>query len=476
MFCQKCGKQIDDGGNFCPYCGSKNILEPQQEKQGTFVKKEIKKKKKMPVIIIAIFVFIILGVILFAGDDSSKTGDQLIALVQNGYLGNYDTVAIKDVVEYADESGQWDVGEATAGDFYIVEYKGNDITIQFSVSGKEERTFRVSGFEVAGLESSGMEAYDVKVQLDGIYQLYASAYPEKGLHIDTTTSNNTLEGHAGPIKAVEEDAAASSSKGVVMEDLSVYADYTEDKLIAELGYKKNEYGIYPEESHVIFMFADEKMYLISIRNPEDIGMSLCGVNLQNSVEEADEILESKGFVRKGEYEGKEAMEDAPSGMIDATQIIYVENATGYSYTVSADEKNNIISLVYGLEAEEPIYEEQQLEEFPNQVTEPLTYGTYSCDDGAGTVSTAEVGFYPDEGDYIYIDCWSNDYEIAYFNGILEKGEEHYYAYCEEIDTDIVVTFADGGLYVQILDSNFPDIDKMEGFYNLESALNLNEVG
>ena len=38
-----------------------------------------------------------------------------------------------------------------------------------------------------------------------------------------------------------------------------------------------------------------------------------------------------------------------------------------------------------------------------------------------------------------------------------------------------MTFADGGLYVHILDSNFTDIDSMEGFYILEAALNLNEV-
>lgn len=136
-----------------------------------------------------------------------------------------------------------------------------------------------------------------------------------------------------------------------------------------------------------------------------------------------------------------------------------------------------------MEAEESIYEGERLgEEQPendisNFIAEPLTYGTYSYDDGTGTTGTANVGFYSDEsgGDYISIICWRNDCEIAYFNGMLEADGESYYAYYEGADTSILVTFADGGLYVQIIDSDFADTYRMEGFYSLTAALNLNEV-
>ena len=81
-----------------------------------------------------------------------------------------------------------------------------------------------------------------------------------------------------------------------------------------------------------------------------------------------------------------------------------------------------------------------------------------------------------DGDYINIECWRNDREIVYFTGILETAGESYYAYCEEINTGIIVTFVDDGLYVQIDESTFTGIDDMAGFYSLDSILNLNEVG
>lgn len=484
MYCQKCGKQIEEGSRFCPYCGSKNMSEPEQERekqQPAPVKKEKKerKKRKAPVMIIAVVVLLILGISIFSGGDSSPSKEELIALVQNGYLGNYDTVTIKEVLEYTDEDAEWNAGEATSGEYYIVEYKGDDITIQFTVNGLEEELFKVSGIDAAGMESAGMEAYDVKVYLDSIYQLYANAHPEKGLSIDTSTANNTLEGHIGPVKAVEESVNLPTKADEAMKDLSAYADYTEDELIQELGYEKNEYGIYPEETHMNFFFIDGKMYTITISTPEDMGMSLCGVDLQDSVEEADTVLVSNGFICEGSFETAELAKDGSLDTVDVSVISYTESATGYPYYIYTDANHVITSLSYGLEAEESLYtEEPEEEETPIYAAEPLTYGTYFYDDGAGTTGTAEVGFYTDAdgGNYISIECWQNDREIVYFNGILEADGESYYTYCEDIDTRILVTFADGGLYVQIIDSGFADIESMEGFYSLISALNLNEAG
>ena len=61
MFCQKCGKQIEEGSQFCQYCGVKNTAEPEVVKQDVPVKKEKVKRnrKRMPVIIIAVLVLMI---------------------------------------------------------------------------------------------------------------------------------------------------------------------------------------------------------------------------------------------------------------------------------------------------------------------------------------------------------------------------------------------------------------------------------
>lgn len=481
MFCQNCGKQIEDESRFCPYCGVKNASEVEKKNQDIPDKKEkgVRKKKKLPIIIIAIGILFILGIVIFSGSDPSPSSEQLISLVQNGYLGNYDTVTIKEILGYTDEDAKWNAGEAVSGDYYIVEYKGESLTIQFSVNGLEEELFKVSGVEAVGMGTPEMEAYDVKVYLDGIYQLYANAHPEKGLYIDLSTSNNTLEGHIGPVKSVEDSVNALMPMEEVVEDLALYSDYTEDELIRELGYEKNEYGVYPEETHVNFYFMAGKMNMLMISKPEDMGMSLCGVGLQDSLEEAEAILESKGFVREGSFETAGLAGDGSLGTVDTSVISYIENGTGYPYYIYTDAGHNITSLSYGLEKEEPIFVEEQLEEESYTLTvESLTYGSYSFDDGTGTTGTAYVGFYSDGegGDYIYIECWRNDREIALFEGRLEESGEGYYAYDDGIDTDIFVIFADGGFCLYVVDSNFTEAGSMEGFYVLEKALNLNEVG
>lgn len=338
MYCQNCGKQIEEGSRFCPYCGAKSTSEPEQKKQAVPVKKEKKerKKKKVPVIIIAIAALLILGIVIFSGGDSSPSSEELVALVQNGYLGNYDTITIKEVLEYTDKDAEWNAGEAVSGGYYIVEYKGDDITIQFSVDKLEDGLFRVSALRVVGMEGSTTEAYDVKVYLDSLYQLYANAHPEKGLCIDMSTSNNTLEGHAGPIREAVETVKTLSKEAGAVKELSQYADYTEDELIGELGYKKNEYGIYPEETHMNFCFADGKLYIITINKPEDMGMSLCDVDLQDSVEEADAILVNNGFICEGSFETTELAKDGSLNTVDVTVISYIESVTGYTYYIYTD--------------------------------------------------------------------------------------------------------------------------------------------
>ncbi|MCM1251681.1 MAG: zinc ribbon domain-containing protein [Clostridium sp.] len=480
MYCKNCGKQIEEESRFCQYCGAINESAPNQEMQKIIPDKKEKKKRKnkKTVIIIVIAIFIVLGAIIFFSGDDSSQAEQFIDLVQNGYLGNYDTVTIKEVLEYVDEDAEWNAGEAVSGDHYIVECEGSEMTIQFSVDSLEEELFKVTGIQIPGIDSSDMKAYDVKIYLDNLYQIYANAHPEKGLYIDVGISNDTLEGHVGPVRAAEKSLNTQLETDEAVQDLYAYADYTEDELIREFNYEKNEYGIYPEETHANFYFMDGKLYMLTISKPEDMEISLCGVNLQDSVEEADAILKSKGFICEGSYETAELAKDGSLDTVDVTVISYLESKTGYPYYIYTDVDHTITSLSYGLEAEEAVFmEEQTQEENWDFITEPLTYGLYSYDDGMGTSKTAEVGFSTDEdgGDYIYIECWRNDREIVFFSGALEDNGESYYAYCEDFDSSILVTFADGGLYVQLMYSNVVGMDSLEGFYSLTKALNLNEV-
>lgn len=463
MKCCKCGTELTEGA-FCPTCGAKN-------KVGKGVKK--RKKKRGFVIIIAI-IAIICGIFVFSGNASSSIPDGLILSVQNGYLGHYDTVTIQEVLESVYQDGEWNAGEAKSGDYYIVEYSSKNAIIQFSIDSLDAEKFNVSGVRADEVDEDSAEAYDVKVYMDNVYFLYSETHPEKELNIDESISNNTLEGHVGPIKSVEEsEYAKPHSDASAKQDLYFYSSYTEKELVTELGYEINEFGCYPDESHVNFMFMDGNMYsiMLSTMHDEDLAESLCGVFLNDSLEKASEVLECNGFVCIGSY-------NTATGSVTA----YEENESGYSFTVEADASNTVTMLVYGLQKEDEIsvIEESSVEESISNNSRTLVYGTYAYDNGINAICSAEVGFYTDEygGDYIYVDCWGyGGHELIFFEGMLtEKEDGSYYAYCEGFEASITVTFVDGGLHIAVCDSNDSEMYAIEGFYTLESSIDFNEVG
>lgn len=497
MFCQDCGKQIEEGTRFCPNCGSQirsnTEAQPQnmpdQDKDESSEQKNTPKKRRKWILPIIISIFIaaagMIILILVMGGSSSADIDKMIAIVQNGYLGHYDTVTVKEVLEYVYKDGEWNAGEAVEGEYYIVEYEGPTGGMQFSIEGADAETFLISGVRAEGLDVSGMEASDVKLYVDSLYEQYAGKYPEKGLNIDKSLSNNTMGGHIGPVKAVDKSAyAVNYLSSQITQDLSAYVDYSEEQLIAELGYKKNEFGCYPEEMHVNFSFMDGKMYMIMLNasNLEDMGMSLYGVALKDSMEEADSILKSKGFRCENSYD--------ISGECTA---LYIDNDTGDGLSISSNEQDGITSIGYLKETNQMPFADKSdddntfgymdesdddtmdelLDQEPDNVDItpiPMVDGNYIYDDGSASVSIAEVGFSPDRGgNYIYIECWGyGGHELTDFVGVLEENDDgSYYSYFDVFDASITVIFVEGGLYVEVYDSDNTDMYHMQGYYTLE---------
>lgn len=496
MFCQNCGKQIEEGTRFCPSCGSQigsstgtppQSVSVQQKNISTSEQKNAPKKKRkllLPIIIAAAGIMMVF--ILAVGGSSSTDTDKMIEMVQNGYLGHYDTVTVKEVLEYVFQDGKWNAGESTKGAYYIVEYKGPAGGMQFSIEGADAETFQISSVRAEGLDVSDMEASDVKLYVDSLYEQYAGNFPEKGLNIDKSLSNNTMSGHIGPIKSADDSAyAAKYLSSQITQDLSAYVDYSEEQLIAELGFQKNEFGCYPEEMHVNFSFMDGNMYMIMLNasHPEDMGMSLYGVALKDAMEEADAILKKKGFRCENSYD-----------ISGESTALYIDNETGYGLSIASNEQDGITSIAYMKEtdlmpfADEADYNsvEETVDELDDgskgeavgnapdddQITpRTMVDGNYIYDDGSSCVCIAEVGFSPDRGgNYIYIECWGyGGHELIDFEGVLEENDDgSYYAYYDLLEGSINVVFVDGGLYIETGDSDIADMHSMQGYYVLEA--------
>lgn len=298
----------------------------------------IAKKIQNGLFFIVLIVVVAVAINGCSDDSSSGIAEEKMVMVQEGYLGNYDAVTIKEVFEDTIKNGKWGGGTAKEGDYYIVEYKNSETTIQFTVYDGEE-TFKVSGFESKNIDAA-VEAYDVKTYLDALYALYAAEFPEKRLAIDTSTDNDTLVGH---IRQDQEMQNQDMEKKEAI-DLYLYRMALEDTLINDFGFTKDEssdsgYSIYPTLENPIFTCSEGVVYSISLSTYSDDIYSFCGVHIGDRLENAETKLE-KAYTL---YE----TEDMPYAQIgELYQNSYWDKEKG-SLVVTYESPGNIIkSLTY----------------------------------------------------------------------------------------------------------------------------------
>jgi len=124
-------------------------------------------------------------------------------------------------------------------------------------------------------------------------------------------------------------------------------------------------------------------------------------------------------------------------------------------------------------------------ETPPQETDEkaLTYGTYVYDDGISNICTASVflSMGDDEGNYtgdaISIEVMGyGGHGVIDFWGILERRNDGtYLAHGIDYSADVICTFDPQGMSVSVAHSLHSTLFDAEGYYNLESVLNVDEV-
>lgn len=175
----------------------------------------MKKLKKMLIGIVVMFVLLMAVVIMIGSENGDDKEDkQALSLVQNGYLGNYDTVSVKSLMEYVWPDGTWDtfISDDDGKDKRIVEYAldRDKYLIQFYVTGEDS-------FEVVNLKFEGenMKTFeDVRDLLGRMYIGYRLGHLDTELKTDPSKDDemDILEGHKGPVKKMEKKTVTTTEK------------------------------------------------------------------------------------------------------------------------------------------------------------------------------------------------------------------------------------------------------------------------
>ena len=93
MFCEKCGKKLEDGVKFCPSCG-KRIEIPENQTDTVYDQleksKKSRKKSKLPLVLIAALAIILLaGGILYGTVGLDMQKDKLAVKIKKAGIPQY---------------------------------------------------------------------------------------------------------------------------------------------------------------------------------------------------------------------------------------------------------------------------------------------------------------------------------------------------------------------------------------------------
>ena len=254
-------------------------------------------------------------------------------------------------------------------------------------------------------------------------------------------------------------------------DLYEYRMATEEVLRENLGFEANEFGAYPSLDDMIITCMDGSVYSIVLTDSSVGKYSFLGIQVGDDKENAEEKLKDIcAFIDTIPVSGnmfRDTYADNEYGavILDYDMTNNVVKSIGY---VAEDATGN------GMYYEEP-YEEQSSYTYDTAVQ----YGSYTNSTESG-ICYAEVGIatgFP-SGDYIQFSLMGyGGHEQVSFYGMLEGNSNGTYtAYDEIFEATIQVEFSSYGMEVVVENALYSDMYQIEGFYDVESLLNLNEVG
>lgn len=219
MFCENCGKQIDDNAKFCEYCGAsielkaETVSNENPEQKISAVRDSVsngnisvKKKINKPLVITMIAIVIVLiagsaGIILF-DNYNHKKGDDAIQAVQDSYFEFLPEMTVGDLLyEYYGED-KWAYTDDNIVEFWGTNQKDKSgLTLHFdsvkadNTVGVTYRMYHEENEAAHSISEEEFEEYILSLyaQLDDNYQITdittkSETTPTTTAKVTTTTS------------------------------------------------------------------------------------------------------------------------------------------------------------------------------------------------------------------------------------------------------------------------------------------------
>ena len=114
MFCEKCGKKLEDGVKFCPSCGNRVEI-PENQTDTVYEQpeksKKSRKKSKLPLVLIAVLAIILLaGGILYGTVGLDMQKDKLAVKIKKAGIPQY-TEEMNEIVDEWDDLGIFGISD-----------------------------------------------------------------------------------------------------------------------------------------------------------------------------------------------------------------------------------------------------------------------------------------------------------------------------------------------------------------------------
>lgn len=108
MFCEKCGKKLENGVKFCPSCGNRVEI-PENQTDTVYEQpeksKKSRKKSKLPLVLIAVLaIILIVGGILYGTVGLDMQKDKLAVKIKKAGIPQY-TEEMNEIVDEWDDFG-----------------------------------------------------------------------------------------------------------------------------------------------------------------------------------------------------------------------------------------------------------------------------------------------------------------------------------------------------------------------------------